>query len=110
MGLLLWWRGPQGHIYFEELRSASTSSDGLGSISLRQRHLDDWQEIRCVLWLITDDNEYVAQPDIAGRQTEEQSPPSEGPASRLSTIVEKPVIRQRTPCSFMMNQTGRWWT
>ena len=86
----MWWRGPQGQIYFEELRTAATSKEGLGGISLRQRHLDDWQEIRCVLWLITADNEYVAQSDIGGRQTEEQNPPSEGPASRLSTIAEEP--------------------
>ena len=78
MGLLMWRRGPQGHIYFEEFRSATTSKEGLGGISLRQRHPDDWQEIRCVLWLITDDNEYVAQSDIGGRQTEDQNPPSEG--------------------------------
>ena len=75
---------------FEEFRSATASRDGLGSISLRQQHPDDWQEIRCVLWLITDDNEYVAQSDVGGRQTEDRGAPSEGPASRLSTTAEEP--------------------
>ena len=41
MGLLMWWGRPQGQIYFEEFRSATTSREGLGGISLRQRHPDD---------------------------------------------------------------------
>ena len=92
MGLLMWCRGPQGQIHFKELRSAATSKDGLGSISRRQRHPDDWQDIRCVLWLNTDDSEYIAQSDIGSRQTEEQNAPSEGKFSGLSPIAEEPKL------------------
>ena len=43
-----------------------------------------------MLWLITDDNEYVTQSDVGGRQTEDRDAPSERPVSSLSTIVEEP--------------------
>ena len=39
-----------------------------------------------------DDHAYMAQSDIGCRQTEGQTPPSKGPASRLSTSAEEPSV------------------
>ena len=41
MGLLMWWGGPQGPIYFEEFKGSRSSEHRLRSISLRTRHPED---------------------------------------------------------------------
>ena len=61
MALFMWWRDPQGHIYFEDFRQDDSRGRGLGGISLRTRHPEDWRKIRVVLWLPEDDADYVAQ-------------------------------------------------
>ena len=53
-GLLMWWKGPQGHIMFEEMISGSASSH-LSSLSMRTRHPNVWMEIRFVLCLVQDE-------------------------------------------------------
>ncbi|MFM7983957.1 MAG: hypothetical protein ACKPKO_31995, partial [Candidatus Fonsibacter sp.] len=56
--LLMWWKGPQGQIAFEEMRAGSAASH-LTSFSMRVPHPNDWTEIRFVLWLLQDETEYV---------------------------------------------------
>ena len=90
MGLLMWWRGRRAPIHFEEFRQEDSEGEGLSSISLRQRHHEDWQETRFVLWLPEDDVAHVAQHEDGGRQVETSEPPIDGPASRLTTSEEEP--------------------
>ena len=68
MGLLMWWRGPQGPIHVEEFQREDSSGHGLGGVSLRERHPEDRQEIRFVLWLPEGDVEYFPQQEVGGRQ------------------------------------------
>ena len=49
-----------------------------------------FQETRVVLWLLEDDVEHVTQQEVGSRQVETPEPSIGGPASRLSTIAEKP--------------------
>ena len=74
---------------FEEMRSGSASSH-LSSFSMRIRHPNDWMEIRFVLWLLQDEIEYIQQDTTENREVEEIIPGQESPATRLSSITEKP--------------------
>ena len=86
MGVLMCLRGPQGPIYFEEFQGSRSLEHGLSSIALRSRHPEDWQEIRIVLWLMTDDVEYIAERRDGGHRLGTPEPHPDEPASRLSTI------------------------
>jgi hypothetical protein len=88
-GLLMWWKGPQGHIMFEEVRSGSASTY-LSSFSMRTRHPNDWMKIRFVLWLLQDETEYIQEDAMRSREIENTTPGQESPNTRLSTITEEP--------------------
>ena len=83
VGRLMWRRGPQGPIQLEELRQDDLTGHGCVGISLRERHPEDWQEIRFVLWLPKADVEYVAQHEVGGRQAETPELSVDCPASSL---------------------------
>ena len=95
MGLLMWWRGPRGPIHFEEFRGEESTGHGLGGISLRERHPEDSQEIRCVLWLPEADVEYVVQREVGGRQVEAAPVVEAGGPRQLVPIRTNRVLRIR---------------
>ncbi|MFM7980234.1 MAG: hypothetical protein ACKPKO_13045, partial [Candidatus Fonsibacter sp.] len=84
--LLMWWKGPQGQIAFEELKAGSAASH-LTSFSMRVRHPNDWTEIRFVLWLLQDEAEYVQHEVHNNHDLGIDSRIQASPASRLSTIT-----------------------
>ncbi|MFM7984440.1 MAG: hypothetical protein ACKPKO_34455, partial [Candidatus Fonsibacter sp.] len=87
--LLMWWKGPRGQIFFEEMRAGSATAH-LAYFSMRVRHPNDWMEIRFVLWLLQDETEYVQHEAHESREVEAGSQSQASPASILSTITEEP--------------------
>jgi len=85
--VLMWWTGPSSRVHFEELHAANGETR-LGGRSFREEHPQNWQELRFILWLLTDDTDYVQEPAGGGR-TAEADPAPPGDDSRLSTIPEE---------------------
>ena len=62
----------------------------MGRIPRRAARPQEWGEIRCVLWLPSDDTEYVAPEAVGGQQAKEPVASLDSNSSRLPAITEGP--------------------